>query len=110
MAVNNSDTEIIFQNTGSSIGRFVKALGLLYFLDFISLSNKSFKSLTCVGKFQCCLECILFQRFDIYLCFLTLNVHPSSVKCKKLPVSFLWEKGWGKRKTMNTYFVRKSGS
>ena len=37
-------------------------LGLLYFIDFISLSNESFKSLTCVGKVQCCLESILFQR------------------------------------------------
>ena len=79
MAVNSSDIEVIFQNTGSSIGRFLKALGLLYFIDFISLSNKSFKSLTCVGKVQCCLESILFQCFDIYFCFPTLNVHPSSM-------------------------------
>ena len=54
-----------------------KALGLLYFLDFISLFNKSFKSLTSVGKVQCCFESILFQRFDIYFCFPTSNVHPS---------------------------------
>ena len=56
----------------------LKALGLLYFIDFISLSaNKSFESLTCVSKVQCCLESILFQRFNIYSCFPTLNVHPS---------------------------------
>ena len=48
MAVNNSDIEIIFQNTGSFLGRFVKTLGLLYFVDFISLSNKSFKNLRCL--------------------------------------------------------------
>ena len=79
MAVSNSDIEIIFQNTGSSIGRFVKNIRPILFIDFISLSNKSFKSLTCVGKVQCCLESILFQRFDIYFCFPTLNVHPSSM-------------------------------
>ena len=55
----------------------LKALGPLYFIDFISLSNKSFKNLTGVGKVQRCLESILFQRFDIYFCFPTLNVHPS---------------------------------
>ena len=86
---------------------YKKTSGLLYFIDFISLSNKSFKSLTCVGKVQCCLESILFQRFDIYFCFPTLNVHPSSmnwkkatrncavwrfISCKKLAVSFPWER------------------
>ena len=34
-------------------------------LTFITLSNKSFKSLTYVGKLSF-LESILFQRFDIY--------------------------------------------
>ena len=77
MAVNNSDIENIFQNTGSLFVDSLKELGLLYFIDLISLSNKSFKSLTCVGKVQCCLERISFQRFDIYFCFPTLNVHPS---------------------------------
>ena len=87
-----------FKKPVSSIG----SVGSL--VDFISLSNKSFKSLTCVGKVQCCPESILFQRFDVYFCFPTLNVHPSSKKatrncavrhftsCKKLAVSFLWER------------------
>ena len=77
MTVNNSDIEIIFQNTGSFIGRFVKASGLLYFIDFISLSNKSFKNLTCVGKVQCCFESILFQRFDIYIFLFSYLKFPS---------------------------------
>ena len=78
MAVSNSDIEIIFQNTGSFIGIFVKSIrpAVLYLL---SLSNKSFKNLTGVGKAQCCLESILSQRFDIYFCFPTLNVHPFSM-------------------------------
>ena len=57
MVVNNSGIEIIFQNTDSFIGRFVKALGPLYFIDFISLSNKSFKNLTGVGKV--CIVCTI---------------------------------------------------
>ena len=80
MVVNNSDIdiEIIFQTTASFIGRFVKSIrhAVLYWL---SLSNKYFKNLTGVSKVQCCLEGILFQRFDIYFCFPTLNVHPSSM-------------------------------
>ena len=78
MAVNNSDIEIIFQILAVLLVDSLKAFGQLYFFDFISLSNKTFKSLTCVGKVQC-LESILFQRFDIYFCFPTLNVHPSSM-------------------------------
>ena len=84
MAVNNSynsDIEINFQNTGGFIGRFVKSIrpiiDFIYIIDFISLSNKSFKSLTCVGKVQ--YYSILFQRFDIYFCFPTINGHPSSM-------------------------------
>ena len=57
----------------------LKALGPLYFIDFILLFNESFKSLTCVGEVQCCPESILFQCFNIYFCFPTLNVHPSSI-------------------------------
>ena len=76
MVLSNSDIEIIFQNTGSFIGIFVESIrpAALYWL---SLSNKSFKNLTGVGKVQCCLESILSQRFDIYFCFPTLN--PSSM-------------------------------
>ena len=48
MVVNNSDIEIIFQNTGSFIGRFVKSIRPTVFIDFISLSNKSFQNLTVV--------------------------------------------------------------
>ena len=77
MVVNNSDIEIIFQNNGGFVGRFVKSIRPTVLIDFISFSNKSFKSLTCVGKVQCCLESILFQRFDTYFCFPTSNVHPS---------------------------------
>ena len=81
MPVNNSDMEIIFENSSNFIGRFVKSIRpILYFIDFISLSNTSFKSLTCVGNVQCCLESILFQRFDIFFCFLALNVHPLPLK------------------------------
>ena len=61
----------------------LKALDLLYFIDFISLLNKSFKNFTCVGKIQCCLKSMLFQRFDIYFCCPTLNVHPSTMNWKK---------------------------
>ena len=82
MAVNNSDIEIVFQNNGSFIGRFVKSgvksIRPAVLIDFISLCNKSFKSLTCVGKVQCCFESILFQHFDFYFCFPTSNVHPFS--------------------------------
>ena len=78
MVVSNSDIEIIFQNTGSFIGIFVKSIRSVV-LYYLSLSNKSFKKLTGVGKVQCCLESILSQRFDIYFCFPTLNVHPSSM-------------------------------
>ena len=109
MAVNNSDIAVLLVYSS-------KALGLLYFIDFISLSNKSFKSLTCVGKVQCCLESILFQRFDIFFCFPTLNVHPSSmnpletVRCDGLfHVRSYLKAFYGKGKTMNTYFVRKPG-
>ena len=116
MAVNNSDIEIIFKTLAILLVDSLKALGLLYFIDFISLSNKSFKSLTCVGKVQCCLESILFQRFDIYFCFPNLNVHPSCMN----PLETVWcnilfhvrsylQAFYGKGKTMNTYFVRKSG-
>ena len=78
MVVSNSDIKIIFQNTGSFIGIFIKSIrpAVLYWL---SLSNESFKNLTGVGKVQCCLESILSLRFDIYFCFPTLNVHPFSM-------------------------------
>ena len=56
----------------------LKALGMLYFTDTHFPINP-FKNLTGVGKVQCCLESILSQRFDIYFCFPTLNVHPSSM-------------------------------
>ena len=74
MAVNNSDVEIIFQKILTVLlVDSLKALGLLYFIDFISLSNKSFKDLTCVGKVQRCPESILLQRFDILFLFSYLN-------------------------------------
>ena len=61
--------DYFFQNIGSFIGIFVKSIrpAVLYRL---SLSNKSFKNLTGVGKVQCCHESILSQRLTFISVFL----------------------------------------